>query len=66
MIELFNDGNISKNNVKLINKLLFLRRSGNNRKKKCSKGNIITDFDTFKKWINMQKPVLYFTEKLIY
>jgi hypothetical protein len=25
MIELFNDGNISKNNVKLINKLLFLK-----------------------------------------
>jgi glutamyl-tRNA synthetase len=51
MIELFNDGNISKNNCKIDrNKLLFLEKKWKSiERRNVVKENIITDFDTFKK-----------------
>jgi glutamyl-tRNA synthetase len=54
MIELFNDGNISKNNCKIDrNKLLFLEKKWKIiEKRNLVKENLITNFDTFKKTIN--------------
>jgi glutamyl-tRNA synthetase len=51
MIELFNDGNISKNNCKIDrNKLLFLEKKWKSiERRNVVKESIITDFDTFKK-----------------
>lgn len=54
MIELFNEGNISKNNCKIDrNKLLFLDKKWKSIERRgMVKENIITDFDTFKKHYN--------------
>ena len=54
MIELFNEGNISKNNCKIDrNKLLFLDKKWKSMERRgMVKENIITDFDTFKNLIN--------------
>lgn len=53
MIELFNEGNISKNNCKIDrNKLLFLDKKWKSIERRgMVKENIITDFDVFKELI---------------